>query len=268
VQNFLAYNEGFNAQQNKKKKNESVVQKHFHAYHELYFLLSGKTKYFINNEIIHVNEGESVFIKSGYVHKTAYESESDSERILLSFSSEFVGEEYAEMLNELGKKKLFIKADNVKALFTLLYKEYTEKNDYYLEQSKNLLRQLIVILFRSEKHLKADKLSENEIIIQNAARYISENLCEDITLKKLAQAYAMSESHFSRTFKQYTGVGVSHFIKLTRLNYAEKLLKEGKYSITQIALKCGFNNSNYFISEFKRLTGITPLKYSAINKEK
>lgn len=126
---------------------------------------------------------------------------------------------------------------------------------------------MIVLLFRSEKKTKSENLSENEKIIQDAAKYISENFSDDITLKKLAEKYAMSESHFSRTFKKYTGLGVSKYVKLARLRYAEKLLKESKLSVTQVALTCGFNNSNYFISEFKRFKGITPFKYGNFNKD-
>jgi AraC-like DNA-binding protein len=110
-------------------------------------------------------------------------------------------------------------------------------------------------------------LSHNEIIIQGAAKYISSHINEEIALHTLADMYAMSDSYFSRLFKEYTGVGVSKYIKLTRLRKAEKLLVSGNYSITEIALKCGFNNSNYFISEFKKHKGTTPFKYASLNKE-
>ena len=242
-------------------KNMGLAQKHNHMHHELYFLLSGSgTKYFVNDEILYVHQNETVFIKSGYIHKTAYTD--DAQRLLISFTSEFLGEEYLELLGELGNKKLFCPDKRVHRLFMELFEEYTAKEEYYLQQCQSLLRQLIIALLRSESAYLKEGLSGNEAIIQDAAKYISENLTEDFSLKKLSEKYAMSESHFSRTFKQYTGLGVTKYIKLTRLRKAEKLLESGEYSVSQAAMECGFNNSNYFISEFKKYKGTTPLKYS------
>ena len=85
--------------------------------------------------------------------------------------------------------------------------------------------------------------------------------------RRLARKFSMSDSHFSRTFKEYTGIGVAQYIKLTRLRAAEKLLLNKTGSITDIALACGFNNSNYFICDFKKHYGITPLQF-AINMRK
>lgn len=259
----------FSAELHTRNKNEAFLpSKHFHKHHELYFLLSGETKYFINDEILYIHCGETAFIKSGYIHKTAYETDNDSKRILISFSSEFLGEEYLPFINELGHKKLFKRNEKIYRLFTELYDEFTLKAPNYTYQCKNLLRELIITLLRTDTPAETKKLAENESIIQQATKYIQENFSEDISLKKLAEAYAMSESHFSRTFKQYTGVGVSKYLKLTRIRQSEKFLGENKYSVTDIALKCGFSNSNYFISEFKKYKGITPKKYIALNKRK
>ena len=258
----------FCAELDTRNKNEPFLpQNHIHKHYELYFLLKGETKYFVNDEILNIHQGETVFVKSGYIHKTAYEKEGNSKRILISFSAAFVGEEYFKLINQLGDKKVFAKNEEVYRLFAKLYDEYSTKKPYYEEQCKNLLKTLIITLSRVDNPVYSKNLSENETIIQNATKYISENLAEEITLKKLAQTYAMSESHFSRTFKQYTGVGVSKYIKLTRLRQAEKLLGENKYSVTQVALMCGFLNSNYFISEFKKYKGITPLKYVFLSKK-
>ena len=268
LQDRSVFNEGFRAELHTRSKNEpNLPQRHLHKHHELYFLLSGKTKYFINDEILYINQGETAFIKGGYIHKTVYESDNDSKRILLSFSSDFIGEDYLMLLNGLGEKKLFAKSDAVYRLFSGIYDEYTAKQACYEEQCRNLLRSLIIALSRTKHSNDEKSLSENEKIIQAATKYILENLSDDISLAQLARMYAMSESHFSRTFKQYTGLVVSKYVKLARLQQAERLLGEGKHTVTQVALACGFGNVNYFISEFKKHKGITPLKYVFLTKK-
>ena len=78
---------------------------HVHKYNEFYFLLEGAAKYFINNEIITVNSGEVAFVKKGYIHKATYDYGSSSKRLLVNFTSEFIGEQYWGLVKELGNKK-------------------------------------------------------------------------------------------------------------------------------------------------------------------
>ena len=56
---------------------------------------------------------------------------------------------------------------------------------------------------------------------------------------------------------------------LDRIMNAERLLSTGKTSITSVATQCGFADPNYFSTVFKKLKGVTPLKFSksAYNKE-
>ena len=261
---------GFFAEINEKGENSSFfTEEHLHRHHEIYFLIKGDIKYFVNNEILCIYENDTAFIKGGYIHRTSYNSGKYSKRLLVSFSSEFIGENYLDLVNELGNKKLFesTKENGIDKILMKIYTEYTSKKPHYLKQCKNLLRELLIVMYRLQTQELSQALSENEKLIQSAAKYISSHLSEDITLSFLAQKFAMSDSHFSRTFKQYTGLGVSKYIKLCRLKKAEELLVAGGFSVTQIALKCGFNNSNYFISEFKKHQGITPFKYSTIHRE-
>ena len=57
-------------------------------------------------------------------------------------------------------------------------------------------------------------------------------------------------------------MGISEYITFIRIINAEKLLLEGDDSITSVAQKCGFNDPNYFSTVFKKIKGITPLKFA------
>jgi two-component system response regulator YesN len=59
-----------------------------------------------------------------------------------------------------------------------------------------------------------------------------------------------------------TGMGLSEYINIARVTAAEKLLLSADLPITEVATKCGFNDSNYFARVFKKLKGVTPKKYS------
>ena len=94
-----------------------------------------------------------------------------------------------------------------------------------------------------------------------AVEYINNNFAENITLEEISEKFHVSKSHFSRKFKEVTGIGFNEYILLVRIKYSELLLMETDLSITEISGKCGFNSSCYFTSVFKKYKGMTPFKF-------
>lgn len=249
-----------------------TVEEHSHKFHELYILLEGKVKYWINDEFIEIPANHAAFVREDYIHKATYDYHCHCKRFGIWFTTAFVDEPYRSILEALDEKKVVVidteSREQINWLMRMIMQEFEEKKENWLLQCKNLLHSLLVLLDRQNAHRPMAPLTANEQITQAAAQYISTHLDEDLSLKALAGMYAMSPSHFSRIFSQYTGVGVARYIKLARLRQAEKMLQDGQYSIKEIAIQCGFSNSNYFISEFKKHKGVTPFKYASYSKEK
>lgn len=261
---------GFEVSLNSRSQAASIRPEHMHTYYEMYYLSSGNAIHFVDNEILKLKTGDLVFIEKGLIHKTIYEVGVFTERFLICFDDWFIGEGYTELLKDLGVRKHFklsaLKQLDTKMLLQKMYTEYNQEQSEYLSMCKNLLGELLIILHRQRPSNREKTLSENETIIQAAAKFIAENFSAPLTLTSLAAKFAMSPSYFSKTFKALTGFGVSEYITLTRIAEAEKLLKTQRLSITKIAAQCGFNDSNYFASVFKKRKGITPYKFSVINR--
>ena len=101
--------------------------------------------------------------------------------------------------------------------------------------------------------------SVSSAFIEQAVAYIRANYPDRITLPDVAGHCAVSPEHLSRIFKKETGFGFNEYLNLYRLKKAETLLKSGQvHSISQIALLCGFNDSNYFSGAYKKMFGIPP----------
>lgn len=75
-----------------------------------------------------------------------------------------------------------------------------------------------------------------------------------------------SESYISRRFKSTVGVSINEYINFIRVSKAVEILESKKMPITEIAINCGFNDSNYFSTVFKKLKGVTPYKYMKANR--
>lgn len=94
-------------------------------------------------------------------------------------------------------------------------------------------------------------------------RYIDDVLDQDIKLADLAQLAEMSQSHFSRLFKQSMGVSPYQYLLQQRIERAKQLLKKTNQSLIEIALACGFDSHSHFTRQFRQSTGITPKAYRA-----
>ena len=243
---------------------------HFHHQHELYYLERGQTKYFVGDEIFLLEPGDLLFVPKFTFHKTDNLANTHVERLLLSFDDQDLGPRSQELLEELGRHKLVRVPGEahykLREIFLQLEEEERNKSTDYRHMQRLYLQQLLILANRLRDKLIATPQSPQFLLVQAITKYISENPEADLSLGALSRRYATSQGHLSRLFKTITGLGLNEYVNISRITAAEKLLLQGQASITQIALRCGFNDSNYFAAVFKRLKGITPKKYALLHR--
>ena len=91
--------------------------------------------------------------------------------------------------------------------------------------------------------------------------YIAAHYLEDLSLNSIADALSFSTSYLTHTFKKATGYSVMEYVIRRRIGYAETLLISSDFSVTEIAIMCGYDNISHFQTTFKRIAGITPLQF-------
>lgn len=93
---------------------------------------------------------------------------------------------------------------------------------------------------------------------QQIKSYIQEHLNQNLTLNKLAATVGLSVSHFSRQFKETTGLSPHQYLIHLRVQQAERLLREGKLTIAEVARRVGFADQSHLSRHFQRIFGQTP----------
>jgi two-component system, response regulator YesN len=91
--------------------------------------------------------------------------------------------------------------------------------------------------------------------------YIEDNLHLDLNLEMLSNIVHLNQQYISRLFKQETGLTITQYITVRRLEKAKQYLSYSHETVTEISEKCGFSDPNYFTRVFKKYEGITPTKY-------
>lgn len=83
----------------------------------------------------------------------------------------------------------------------------------------------------------------------------------ELDVTRMTQLLKISRTKFYYKVKGLTGENPSVFFKTYKLNRAAELLKEGKYTISEIADMTGFNTLSHFSKSFKQQFGIPPSEY-------
>ncbi len=106
----------------------------------------------------------------------------------------------------------------------------------------------------------ASNLHHDELIIQ-AQEWLQQHALSDVHISKLAQSLGLSMRTFNRRFKHATTITASDYLQNLRLNTAKELLRTSNLAVSEVAEQSGYQDSSYFSSRFKKLTGQTPLQY-------
>ncbi|CCC84568.1 uncharacterized HTH-type transcriptional regulator ydeE [Paenibacillus polymyxa M1] len=94
--------------------------------------------------------------------------------------------------------------------------------------------------------------------MNEAIRYIEENLTNEIDFKEVARLAYCSEFHFKRMFSFLAGATLSEYIRRRRLTLAAFELKDSNVKVIDIAIKYGYNSPDSFTRAFQNLHGLTP----------
>lgn len=91
--------------------------------------------------------------------------------------------------------------------------------------------------------------------------FIEARLMSDISLDELAAEACFSAFHFSRLFREATGMSPHRYVMNRRVEAARKMLASDGASLVQIALGAGFGSQANFTRVFRKMTGTTPGQY-------
>lgn len=94
--------------------------------------------------------------------------------------------------------------------------------------------------------------------MNDAMKYIEENLTNEIDFKIVASIAYCSEYHFKRMFSFLAGITLSEYIRRRRLSLAALEFNNSNIKVIDVAIKYGYNSPDSFTRAFQNLHGVTP----------
>lgn len=250
---------------------------HIHSYIEILYCISGQCTVFLNEKSYLFESGDMVFVNANTPHHLKCKTKESFYKVLqfdpdILNSASQLGTDYKYMLpfiiNQKENKCIF-KADELKktfipkAIYDIISETDKENFGFELAVRINFERIYLWVIRKQYENIEfiKDLSSETAKKIMNAFDYIWENYFLDLTASDIAKRCYMSYNYFLSEFKNLTGMGFPKYLNQVRILQSKKLLMAGKYSINEIAGRCGYSTTSYFITQFKKETGISPNKF-------
>ncbi|MFZ5967785.1 MAG: AraC family transcriptional regulator [Bacillota bacterium] len=257
-----------------KREKKYNMESHFHEALEIFYLIDGERRYFINDTIYKVSSGNLVLVDINEIHKTADTDVFAHKRLVLNFNPSFI---YEICPKSSGLDLCSCFKSNRKILpLSLKYKKDMEHIFHRMmeiydseSETKRFHLQILLceLLLLINNHLNELKTKDKNLVysinpkISKIIKYINSYYYEDITLSSAGKKLHISPFYLSKLFKENTSLTFVEYLNSVRIRKAKELLIDTDYRVIDITEKVGFNNHTHFTRTFKALTGVSPLQY-------
>lgn len=252
---------------------------------ELVIVLEGSASHIVDDEKFHIEKGDVFVIGNNTSH--GYQ-DTDNFRICnIMYSLENLFQGNYDITKSAGFHALFLLEpyvskehkfssrlkltlddfDKTCNIIAMMISEYENKSEGWRTLVQSSFMALVVTLSRLYEFNQSFKKSDI-INIAIAISHIENHFNEEISIQTLANLSHYSIRHFLRIFIDTYHTTPINYINSLRIRNACLLLVDSSIPICDIALRCGFNNSNYFSRIFKKQLGITPTGYRSHEYEK
>mgnify|MGYP000995637601 FL=1 len=249
---------------------------HWHPEIEITYVQKGTMCYKVNHMVYHLKEGDIVFNNSGALHSGTMENQKDcayipvtfDSRLIYGFFQSTVNSKYVDpVIQNLAVCAMHIDySENWHTIFRdhmlKVISLDKEKPDFYeLDISIHMqtMWKLLAEHFPLQAVSPASDLTEYERI-RKILSYIEQNYMNRITLTDISENIHLCESECTRLFKRHMNTTLFAFLKEYRIERSLEYLNT-KESISNIAEKTGFSDSNYYTKVFSKIKGCSPREY-------
>lgn len=240
--------------------NRSVRTMHQHENCiELNFMLSGNGTHIVGNEICHTQPGDIIVYDSKIMHDESLMLDSLTDACCIAVTGLQRPGARPNALLPPGTHPCIpcqSIAEELRTLYHIIEHSLAKPHGY---PAANAAAQTIVHLVWQQISKRAVKAAEPEnLLVEHARSYIEEHYAEDLSIRDIAQHFHASRDYISHAFKHTTNYAPLQYLRRWRIGKAQTLLIDTDLPLTEIALRVGFDDSNYFSRVFRQIIGMPP----------
>ncbi|UVI33394.1 AraC family transcriptional regulator [Paenibacillus spongiae] len=248
------------------------VEFHLHRGCEIFFLIQGDVKYFVEKTVYPLRFGDLIITNEHEIHKPSFSTEALYERITIEFPPAMAELFHTDGFNPLDcfynrpngqRNKVAMSAKDSSLMMSLFQKyEYYQANPADGDAILKLgcFMEILVLINRLFKQQQPGNGIDPHHKLSPVLDYIELHLDRDLSLDCLEKKFYINKYYLLKLFKKHTGSTVHEYIVSKRIGMAKKLLVEG-CDVMEACLKSGFNDYTSFLRMFKKKVGLLPKDY-------
>ncbi len=240
----------------------------------LIYVLAGELHISAGGRLHDVKSGEYILLRAGEEHFGTQPSSEDISYFWVHFKcGEWRGADAEELRQTAGKG--YIAAEHAAERGGRLPQLFRQLLDLSLApppyREKLAACSLELLLTELSRECCAEiSSSSNEFspLITSVREWTAENCARRLTIAEIAAQFHYNAEYLSSIFKKETGETLSAYLLHSRIERSKALLTAGA-SVKEAAFSSGFSDEKYFMRQFRRLEGTTPLRFkNAFAKKK
>ena len=226
---------------------------HSHDYVYLRYVLSGNfTEYYGRNEAV-CDSGTVMFRANDEKHHNTFQDASKC--LTVRFDSRRLEEIFPEHKYPTTTS---LKSGSLSLLFTRLYREIREQDEFSELTIKGLMLEIAAEMFRK---LDRRNTSSPPLWLLNVKELIDGSGSERVAIKDLAIAANRHPTHLVNAFRDHFSMTIGDYVRIRRIEKSITKLCGSNMPISEIALEAGFYDQSHFSRVFKKTMGVTPSAY-------
>ena len=235
---------------------------HSHDFCEILYVAGGAGEAILEGKKFRLAPGDLVVVNPGTLHEERSDAKAPLRLIFLAIRDFAVPGLPAGCLSQEKYRVLSCGEYRYKMDIYLreLLQETSSQIEFYQEISQGLVSALLVLVMRLIRINPEDEAALSQEC-QKIKEYLDQNFTSPITLDSLSETVYISKHYLSHLFMEQSGVSPIKYLTSKRMEKACELLSETELPVSEVSKAVGYENPLYFSQVFKRIYGISPVKY-------
>ncbi len=238
-----------------------------HAFFELTYVDTGVLHTEVDGVAYEVKEKEMILYGPGQFHKQYTQEKQSVSYVTILFELENTAVDaeadwYAPLIN-----RVFPYTRRTYNLMKTIVQDSANALPYTDSLMHCMLTELIIRLLQGEFTAPSNpgsvvRQNYRDELFERVVTYVESKLYEPLTIAEICQQFSLSRSSLQLLFKNAVDQSPKKYISDMKLEKSCQMLRENKYTVSEIALRLGYSSIHYFSNAFSQKYHVSPSEYA------
>lgn len=144
---------------------------------------------------------------------------------------------------------------------SIRYELNAQPDNFWILRIRHFLEEILFLgVADFYRDYRQDEIYRDPLVVK-VIQYFWANLGEEITLATLLKKFSVNKNILNDAFNKEVGMPCMSYLENLRMTNARIELQHSDRTISEISLRCGYSDTNYFAKVFKKHLGLSPTEF-------